>query len=445
MKKKLQKSMILIVLATLVITCGCMTWIMYVQTMSVIRKDMAQEAAYIKRTVELFGTEYLHQMDLVDRRTRVTLIDAEGKVQYDSLKNKVKENHAKRREVEEARKKGEGTDVRRSRSLNREMMYYAVLLDDGNVLRVAKNMDTVLETSMKILPAMVCVGILMFMASAGLAGWQVKKLIRPINHMDLEHPMENEMYEELGPLLESLHRRNQEKEAADKIRREFSANVSHELKTPLTSISGYAELMERGMVREEDIERFSGRIHYEAKRLITLIHDMMKLSHLEEGESEMEKEAVNLREVAKEVGERLKPLADKREIQLEILGETAVFKGIRMVLEEMLFNLCENAIKYNRDKGKVTVLTGKVEGGVFFQVKDTGIGIRKEDQERVFERFYRVDKSRSKESGGTGLGLSIVKHGAMVHGGKISLQSREGKGTRIRITFPLDNTSHENL
>lgn len=436
MKKRLRKSMILIVFVTLIITCGCTTWVMYRQTMDVIRKDMAQEAAYIRRTVELFGTEHLQQMDRVERRTRVTLIDSDGTVQYDSQKSRVKENHAGRKEVVEAKAHGEGTDVRRSRSLGNEMMYYAVLLENGQILRVSKNMDTVLQTSLKILPAMGVVGVLMFLVAAALSQWQVKKLIRPINHMDLEHPLENQIYEELVPLLESLDRRNKEKEEAEKIRREFSANVSHELKTPLTSISGYAELMERGMVKKEDVERFSGRIYHEARRLITLIHDMMKLSHLDEGGSEMEKEPVDLMEIAKETAERLKPLADRKGITLEVLGETAAFTGIRMVLEEMLFNLCENAIKYNREGGRVTVLTGSSEEELFLQVKDTGIGIREEDQERVFERFYRVDKSRSKESGGTGLGLSIVKHGALVHEGRICLQSREGTGTRIRITFP---------
>ena len=224
--------------------------------------------------------------------------------------------------------------------------------------------------------------------------------------------------------------------SAEQMRREFSANVSHELKTPLTSISGYAELMMNGMVKSEDIVPFAQRIHQEATRLIALVQDIIRLSRLDEGSEDLTKEPVDLLPLAKAAAEHLAALADDRKVTLTVEGESVTVEGVKPLLEEMLFNLCENAVRYNKPDGSVIVTVGQEKGKAFFSVKDTGIGIPEADRERVFERFYRVDSGRSKQSGGTGLGLSIVKHAAQCHGAAIDLDSRVGKGTTITVRFP---------
>ena len=248
-----------------------------------------------------------------------------------------------------------------------------------------------------------------------LAKWQTARLIKPINELDLENPLDNDVYTELSPLLTAMDRQNKEKEAVSNMRKEFSANVSHELKTPLTSISGYAEIMKNGMVRPADIPVFSERIYKEARRLITLVEDIIKLS--------------------KEIISRLAPQASQKNVRMELTGEPVKYTGIRQILDEMVYNVCENAIKYNNDGGRVTVWVGNTLEGPKISVADTGIGIPAEHHERIFERFYRVDKSHSKERGGTGLGLSIVKHGALLHGAKVSVESTPGKGTKIEMQF----------
>lgn len=268
-----------------------------------------------------------------------------------------------------------------------------------------------------------------------LARWQVLRLIRPINELDLEHPLENEMYEELTPLLQSIDEQNREKDAVANMRKEFSANVSHELKTPLTSISGYAEIMKDGLVRPEDMKKFSERIYNEASRLITLIEDIIKLSKLDEREVEFEKEDVDLYLLTREIISRLAPHASARDIRVTVTGESVVYHGIRQILDEMIYNICENAIKYNKQGGSVSVWVGGTLKGTKVIVTDTGIGIPEDQKERIFERFYRVDKSHSKETGGTGLGLSIVKHGAIMHGAEVHVESRVGEGTRMELVF----------
>lgn len=228
---------------------------------------------------------------------------------------------------------------------------------------------------------------------------------------------------------------NRAEEEIAKMRKEFSANVSHELKTPLTSISGYAEIMKSGMVNREDMIVFSERIYKEASRMITLIDDIIKLSKLDEDSVELEREEVDLYELCQDIVERLTMSARKRSVQVEIGGEAVVYYGVKQMLDEMIFNLCENAIKYNVPDGKVNLWVGNTPEGVKIIVADTGIGIPKDQQERIFERFYRVDKSHSKETGGTGLGLSIVKHGAIFHHAQIKVESEVGKGTKMEVLF----------
>lgn len=436
LKKKIQNSMILVVLTSLILTYGTMIFVVYYQTMEILKNEIQQEADYIEAAVCISGVSYLEDMDAVRENTRVTLIDASGEVLYDSGKQEEHlENHLDRPEIQEALKSGSGQDVRRSETLDQDMFYYAVRLDNGTVLRVSKNMETVFSTAMSILPMMGVVACCMVIFALLLAKWQTAKLIYPINHLNLAEPLENDMYEELTPLLQSIDKQNREKDAVANMRKEFSANVSHELKTPLTSISGYAEIMKDGLVRPEDMKTFSERIYNEASRLITIVEDIMKLSKLDEGAVELEKEEVDFYMLTREICSRLAPQAEKRNVRVEVTGEPVHYLGVRQVLDEMLYNMIENAIKYNKEGGLVSVWVGNTLKGIKIIVRDTGIGIPKEEQERIFERFYRVDKSHSKATGGTGLGLSIVKHGALMHGAKIDVDSEVNKGTKMELIF----------
>lgn len=437
MRKRIQRSMMLILAVTLLLFYAIMSVILYNRNLELLKREVKQEAEYICTAVNISGSGYLEKLSQVDEGTRVTQIDDSGNVLYDSSSEEEDmENHGARQEVKEALASGTGESVRMSNTLGRELYYYSVLLDNGTVLRVAKSMDNLAMTALNVLPVIGGLAVLMIAFALFLAKWQTKKLIRPINELDLEHPLENTLYEELTPLLVAMDKQNKEKEAVSNMRKEFSANVSHELKTPLTSISGYAEIMKNGMVRPADIPVFSERIYKEARRLITLVEDIIKLSKLDEESVELEKEEVDLYELTREIVSRLSPQVSQKHIRMEVTGEPVECYGIRQILDEMVYNVCENAIKYNNEGGRVSVWVGNTLEGPKVSVSDTGIGIPKEHQERIFERFYRVDKSHSKERGGTGLGLSIVKHGALLHGAKVSVDSVPGKGTRIEMLFP---------
>ncbi len=436
MRLKIQKSMMVILAVTLVLFYVILSVILYNQNMSILRAEVKQEAKYICTAVNISGTEYLEQMDNIDESTRVTRIDESGNVLYDSRRDAdTLDNHSGREEVREALKSGEGEDVRRSVTVEKDLYYYALLLEDGSVLRVSREVDSLASTALTMLPVIGGLAVLMIIFAMLLAKWQTARLIKPINELDLEQPLDNDVYTELSPLLTAMDRQNREKEAVSNMRKEFSANVSHELKTPLTSISGYAEIMKNGMVRPADIPVFSERIYKEARRLITLVEDIIKLSKLDEESVELEKQEVDLYDLTREIVSRLSPQASQKNIHMELTGEPVKYVGIRQILDEMVYNVCENAIKYNNDGGRVTVWVGNTLEGPKISVADTGIGIPKEHHERIFERFYRVDKSHSKERGGTGLGLSIVKHGALLHGAKVSVDSSPGRGTKIEMQF----------
>ena len=432
MMRKIQKSMMAILVVTLVLFYVILSIILYNRNLSLLQSEIQQEAKYICTAINISGPEYLEEMDEVVIQTRVTRIDQEGNVLYDSRRDEsTLENHGERKEVRDALSGGVGEDIRRSATVETDMYYYALLLDDGTVLRVSRAVDSLVSTAVDVIPVIGVLGVLMTVLALFLAKWQTEKLIKPINELDLEHPLDNVVYSELNPLLTAMDIQNREKEAVSNMRKEFSANVSHELKTPLTSISGYAEIMKNGMVRPADIPLFSERIYKEARRLITLVEDIIKLSKLDEESIELEKEEVDLYDLTREVISRLAPQASQKNVWMEMTGEPVKYFGIRQILDEMIYNVCENAIKYNNDGGRVTVWVGNTLDGVKVSVSDNGIGIPKEHQERIFERFYRVDKSHSKERGGTGLGLSIVKHGALLHGAKVSVESEPGKGTKI--------------
>lgn len=436
MRSKIQKSMMLILCITLLISYLLLTVVVYNQTFQNLQTEVEQEARYIKEAIDISGTEYLEAMDNVQQNTRVTVIAAEGNVVYDSKDDELTlANHKNRTEVQEALRYGEGRDVRVSDTIKERSIYYAIMLKDGNVLRVSRTVDNVFPMFISVLPYIMVIAVIMICFATLLARWQTSRLIRPINELDLNEPLKNEVYEELRPLLERIDHQNKEKDAVAQMRKEFSANVSHELKTPLTSISGYAEIMKNGLVRPEDMPGFSERIYKEASRLITLVEDIIKLSRLDEERVEIEKEDVDLYELTREVCSRLSFQAEKMKVRIEVTGEPVIYNGVRPVLQEMIYNICANGIKYNKEGGKLDVWVGNTLSGKKVIVRDTGIGIPEEDIDRIFERFYRVDKSHSKQSGGTGLGLSIVKHGAMLHQAEVQVESELGKGTKVEVIF----------
>ena len=440
MRKKIQRSMVMVLAVTLLLSYAIITIITYNRNMAMLEAEVRQEARYIQAAINISGPDYLAEMNGVDWTTRVTQISPEGEVLYDTRRDEsTLEDHSGRKEVQEALASGEGEDVRMSDTVGQELYYYALLLDDGTVLRASKSMDGLIGTALNNLPVMAGLAVIMMVLAYFMAKWQTNRLVKPIYELDLEHPLENKTYDELTPFLEAMDKQNKEKEAVSNMRKEFSANVSHELKTPLTSISGYAEIMKNGMVRPADVPVFSERIYKEARRLIHLVEDIIKLSKLDEESVELEKQDVDLYEMTREIISRLAPQAQQRNIRMEVTGEPVTYFGIRQILDEMIYNVCENAVKYNNENGRVSVWVGNTLEGPRVTVTDTGIGIPEEHHERIFERFYRVDKSHSKERGGTGLGLSIVKHGALLHGAKVTVDSAPGKGTRIEMQFPKKN------
>ena len=380
---------------------------------------------------------------------RITLIEPDGSVLYDSnAAAATMENHLSRPEIQQALANGSGQSDRMSATLGYRTYYYALRLSDGSILRVAKDAQDTWAIYDEALPAIV-VSCMLIMALAVLLSWLLcRRLLKPILRMtdDLDNIRENVPYRELTPFVEAIHADRLMQKNTEKLRQEFTANVSHELKTPLTSISGYAELIETGMARPEDIPGFAARIRTEAARMIALVNDILQLSQLD-GMSQHASEppamtAVDLADIARVCAESLKINAKKAYVSLSTELAAAPVSGDRAMLEELCQNLCDNAIRYNRPGGKVRLVTGRSRSGQpFLTVEDNGIGIPQEAQSRVFERFYRVDKSHSKATGGTGLGLAIVKHIAIIHSAHIELESQLGEGTRITVSFPPQGSS----
>ena len=375
---------------------------------------------------------------------RLTLISPDGDVLYETATDQqTMENHIGRPEIQEALESGVGQDIRDSQTMGYQTYYYAQRLSDGNILRIAQDSQSLWSIYDEALPAILLSCLLMMGIAAITAGILTRTLIQPVLKMteDLDHIQENVPYRELAPFAESIHSDRVLRENNEKMRQEFTANVSHELKTPLTSISGYAELIETGMVKPEDVAEFGSKIHREASRMIRLVNDILQLSHLDsvrpEGEA-VTMETVDLLELARDCVERQKVNARHAYVALSYLGESAPVLGSRTLLEELYQNLCDNAIRYNRPGGKVQLAVGCTrDGHAYLTVRDNGIGIPKDAQSSVFERFYRVDKSRSKATGGTGLGLAIVKNIARIHNARIKLESEVGVGTTITVTFEL--------
>lgn len=375
---------------------------------------------------------------------RLTLISPDGDVLYETATDQqTMENHIGRPEIQEALESGVGQDIRDSQTMGYQTYYYAQRLSDGNILRIAQDSQSLWSIYDEALPAILLSCLLMMGIAAITAGILTRTLIQPVLKMteDLDHIQDNVPYRELAPFAEAIHSDRVLRENNEKMRQEFTANVSHELKTPLTSISGYAELIETGMVKPEDVAEFGSKIHREASRMIRLVNDILQLSHLDsfrpEGEA-VTMETVDLLELARDCVERQKVNARHAYVALSYLGESAPVLGSRTLLEELCQNLCDNAIRYNRPGGKVQLAVGCTrDGHAYLTVRDNGIGIPKDAQSSVFERFYRVDKSRSKATGGTGLGLAIVKNIARIHNARIKLESEVGVGTTITVTFEL--------
>ena len=552
MTKKIFKSNILVAAAVLIFGIACVMAILYQHFGKEINGELKKEASYLSYGVEQDGIDYLKQIN--EKDDRITYIAEDGTVLYDNMADaEAMENHSERKEVQEALKTGSGYAERTSETLSQKTIYYALRLPDHSVLRVSSTQFSVFVLLMELIPPIIGILIVMLIIAVIVSAHMANKIVEPINNLDLEHPEDNQVYDEVGPLLSKIYkqnrqiknqleaaRRNQEefgiitenmqegllvidsytmilsgnssvwnmfqlKEAKigdsvyslnrnedfrmlieqvlkgqhgsvllhlgneaiqmianpvtrehkvvgavlllmnetekverEQLRREFSANVSHELKTPLTSISGFAEIIQDGLVRAEDIKKFAGRIYDEAQRLITLVEDTIKVSQLDEGENPYEWEQLDAYAVVKDVCGRLKDIAAKKNVHLYIDGDKTMLCTVRPILDEIIYNLCDNGIKYNRDDGTVSIHLREMGENVEIRVKDNGIGIPGEDQNRVFERFYRVDKSHSKEIGGTGLGLSIVKHGVTFLGGTLKMISEIGKGTEITMIFPKE-------
>lgn len=550
MTKKIFKSIMFVCALVLAVGLAAVMGILYSNFDGQMRKELSKEAAYLAYGVEQQGLDYLK--NIKDKSARITYIDQDGTVLFDNEADVSEmKNHSDRTEFQKAEKYGAGESSRYSDTLSEKTIYYALRLKDGTVLRVSGTQDSVLALVENLIFPLCGLLCLMLILSGIMASAISKRIVKPINELDLESPEENQIYEELSPLLSKIHRQNREiqnqlelakqqqeefslitenmqeglividkytmilsanssawnlfhmdrvcqgesvycldreeefrhtieqvlsgehtelvlklngsdiqlianpvirdkktegavvllvnvteKLERESLRREFSANVSHELKTPLTSISGFAEIMQGGLVKNEDIPKFAGRIYKESQRLLQLVEDVIQISQLDEEKTSYVWEPVDVYQVCKNAFESLKEKAKRLNVHLYICGERMKMEAVRTLLEEAVYNICDNAIKYNRNDGSVSVFLVQTAQEIQIVVKDTGVGIPKEDQDRVFERFYRVDKSHSKEIGGTGLGLSIVKHAVGALKGSVILRSEEGNGTEICMKFP---------
>lgn len=437
MKKKINFQLMMIATVAIFATVILISAVFYELYQNQIMEDLKTYTRLMEDTS--FLKEMENGWEPETDQIRMTVIGSDGQVLYDTeADNLSMDNHSDRPEVVEAREKGEGTAVRRSTTMGRSTFYFATLLEDGNVLRVAKEARSIWSIFYNALPVIGVVVILLLAVCVVMSHFLTKRLVAPIEQLagNLDKTGEIAAYEELQPFINMIQAQHEDIMKNAMIRQEFTANVSHELKTPLTSISGYAELIETGMASDEDVRRFAGGIHKNSNRLLTLINDIIRLSELDGTEEEIATERVNLYLVAQTCVDMLQFSAEKHQVTLSLEGENCYLEGNRQMLDELLYNLCDNAIRYNNAGGSVVVGIHDLGEQLQLKVTDTGIGIPKEAQERVFERFYRVDKSRSKSTGGTGLGLAIVKHIISKLHAQIMLESEVGKGTEITVLFP---------
>ena len=441
MKKRINIRLVGIAILAIIATVIGITIIYYNLFEGQVRSDLSVSAKLLK------DTKYFESVDIdvdqIDLSTdldelRVTWIDKDGTVLYDNDASAEQlQNHYDRPEIQEAFEQGEGEAVRRSDTMNEDTFYYALRLDNGTVLRVATNTQSIWAVFKSAIPIILLIILLIISICIAISHLLTKQLLKPIEVMveNLENADYESPYRELDPLAEMLRTQHTDILSAAKARQDFTANVSHELKTPLTAISGYAELLEGGMVGAEKQNHFYHEIRKNADRLLALINDILRLSDLDRKDSELHFTEVDLYETVSECMEVLSVNAKQRNVTIELEGETSIVCGNKDMLKELVENLGQNAIRYNNPNGKVKISVGTIDGQVALTVKDNGIGIPASEQQRIFERFYRVDKSRSKATGGTGLGLAIVKHIVEIHDAKIELDSAPGVGTTISVLF----------
>ena len=440
MKNKINIRLAGIAILAIIATMFGITFIYYGLFEKQVRTDLAVSAKLLR------DTHYFESVNVnIDRidlsaditELRVTWVDADGTVLYDNDAGvEALSNHMDRPEVQQAFSDGVGEIVRKSDTMNKNTFYYAVLLDNGTVLRVAMDAESLWSVFISVAPIIVLILLGILMICIGIAHLLTKQLIRPIETMagNLEDADFESPYKELEPFTQMIRAQHADILSAAKARQDFTANVSHELKTPLTAISGYAELLEGDMVGEEKKKHFYHEIKKNADRLLALINDIIRLAELDRSEKEPSFEQVNLFETVQECMEPLSLNAEQRNITLQFEGEPCTIHGNKDMIRELIENLVQNAIRYNNQGGKVSVTVTKKERPMLV-VQDNGIGIPASEQKRIFERFYRVDKSRSKATGGTGLGLAIVKHIVEIHDARIELDSAPGVGTTVTVMF----------
>lgn len=440
MKKKINIRFIMIAALAIVVTALSAMLVYY----NILKEQVFGDLKAYAHVIELLNIDDLaagiekDPYNPIDDDLRITLIGADGEVLYESLLNKDEmDNHNERPEIIEAREKGEGEAIRYSATSGTHTFYYAERLQNGNVLRIGRDSVSVNRIMVNTLVIVLVIALCILFVCMGISHYLTKKLVEPIEKLATNIMLvdENNVYEEIRPFVNTIKEQHVNIINNAQLRQEFTANVSHELKTPLTAISGYAELIGNGMTGKEDTIRFSNEIHSNANRLLSLINDIIKLSELDEADHQMEMERIDLYKLAENCVQMMQVTAEKQGIRLTLQGESTMIMANKGLMDEVFYNLCSNAIRYNKPGGSVTVTVGTKDERPFLSVADTGIGIPKECQERVFERFYRVDKSRSKSTGGTGLGLAIVKHIVAQHNAALCLDSELGKGTTIEIVF----------
>ncbi len=430
MKKKINLQLMLIAIFAIVATLVMTSAAFYDLFSDQVLDDLKTYSSILQKDAMAEG---------VDSKLRITVIQKDGSVIFDNMADSGEmENHSQRPEIMEALEQGEGTDIRMSKTLDKNTFYYARVLENGNILRVSKEVQSIWSIFESSVPMILLIMVALVVSSFLMAHILTKRLITPVEQLaqNLDQAQEIDAYEELQPFIDMINRQHEDIVKGAQLRQEFTANVSHELKTPLTSISGYAELIETGMASPEDVQRFASGIHKNSQRLLTLINDIIRLSELDTPSRQEEMfEMINLYSVAQTCVDMLQFSAQKHKVTLRLEGDECYVLGNKQMLDELLYNLCDNAIRYNNENGRVTVQVYPENTKTVLVVQDTGIGIPKESQDRIFERFYRVDKSRSKSTGGTGLGLAIVKHIVARHNADIYLESEEKKGTKITVTF----------
>lgn len=437
MKKKIFKYFACMITVAILATTLLLSWVNYEMFKGRVMDDL--EAYGRMFAVEMNGeAETQSALHSLEENIRVTLVHADGTVYYDNFADpNAMDNHADRPEIRQALENGSGSDIRNSSTVDQSAFYYAVRLKNGDVMRLAQEASNIWSVYFRSMPLIMLLAAGMACVSLYLAHLLTARLVQPIERMTahLNNVSGVARYPELEPFMDMIEQQHEEILRSANMRVEFTANVSHELKTPLTSISGYAELIESGMAQGEQAKTFAAEIHKSANRLLTLINDIIRLSQMDAPMPDLKFEPVDLAQIAANTFEQLEMSARKADVTLQLDAKPAMVEADRQMMDELLYNLCDNAIRYNVHGGSVKLEVRPIRDKVIVCVQDTGIGISPENQEHVFERFYRVDKSRSKATGGTGLGLAIVKHIAVKHNAQIELESELGRGTKISVIF----------